>query len=108
MQQENSPTYFFFDYETWGTNPAKDRPSQFAGVRTDMDFNIIGEPLVIYCQLPSDYLPAPEAALITGITPQKAMAQGSQLFRSVFLELAERQFTLGLTRCDACLPCPSS
>ena len=76
MQQENSPTYFFFDYETWGTNPAKDRPSQFAGVRTDMDFNIIGEPLVIYCQLPSDYLPAPEAALITGITPQKAMAQG--------------------------------
>ncbi|NIY93523.1 exodeoxyribonuclease I [Vibrio diazotrophicus] len=76
MQQENSPTYFFFDYETWGTNPAKDRPSQFAGVRTDMDFNIIGEPLVIYCQLPSDYLPAPEATLITGITPQKAMAQG--------------------------------
>ncbi len=76
MQQENPPTYFFFDYETWGTSPAKDRPSQFAGVRTDMDFNIIGEPLVIYCQLPSDYLPAPEAALITGITPQKAMAQG--------------------------------
>ncbi len=76
MQQEHSPTYFFFDYETWGTSPAKDRPSQFAGVRTDMDFNIIGEPLVIYCQLPSDYLPAPEAALITGITPQKAMAQG--------------------------------
>lgn len=76
MQQEHPPTYFFFDYETWGTSPAKDRPSQFAGVRTDMDFNIIGEPLVIYCQLPSDYLPAPEAALITGITPQKAMAQG--------------------------------
>ncbi|WP_165311162.1 exodeoxyribonuclease I [Vibrio ziniensis] len=76
MQQEHLPTYFFFDYETWGTSPAKDRPSQFAGVRTDMDFNIIGEPLVIYCQLPSDYLPAPEAALITGITPQKAMAQG--------------------------------
>ncbi len=76
MQQEHPPTFFFFDYETWGTSPAKDRPSQFAGVRTDMDFNIVGEPLVIYCQLPSDYLPAPEAALITGITPQKAMTQG--------------------------------
>ncbi|WP_412498373.1 exodeoxyribonuclease I [Vibrio furnissii] len=74
--QQQQPTYFFFDYETWGTSPAKDRPSQFAGVRTDMEFNIIGEPLVIYCQLPSDYLPAPEAALITGIIPQKAMAQG--------------------------------
>ncbi|MFV0447169.1 MAG: exodeoxyribonuclease I [Vibrio sp.] len=76
MKTDEQPTFFFFDYETWGTSPAKDRPSQFAGVRTDMDFNIIGEPLVIYCQLPCDYLPAPEAALITGITPQKAMAQG--------------------------------
>ncbi|KHA60646.1 exonuclease I [Vibrio variabilis] len=76
MQQEHQPTFFFFDYETWGTSPAKDRPCQFAGVRTDMDFNIIGEPLVIYCQPPTDYLPAPEAALITGITPQTAVAKG--------------------------------
>ncbi|WCP68357.1 exodeoxyribonuclease I [Vibrio tubiashii] len=76
MQQENQPTFFFFDYETWGTSPAKDRPCQFAGVRTDMDFNIIGEPLVIYCQPPADYLPAPEAALITGITPKTAENQG--------------------------------
>ena len=76
MQQEHQPTFFFFDYETWGTSPAKDRPSQFAGVRTDMDFNIIGDPLVIYCQPPSDYLPSPEAALITGITPQLAASKG--------------------------------
>ncbi len=76
MHQDNQPTFFFFDYETWGVSPAKDRPSQFAGVRTDENFNVIGEPLVIYCRLPSDYLPAPEAALITGITPQKAMQEG--------------------------------
>ncbi|EEX92221.1 exonuclease I [Vibrio orientalis CIP 102891 = ATCC 33934] len=76
MRQEHQPTFFFFDYETWGTSPAKDRPCQFAGVRTDMDFNIIGEPLVIYCQPPADYLPHPEAALITGITPQTAETQG--------------------------------
>lgn len=76
QKKDDQPTFFFFDYETWGTNPATDRPSQFAGVRTDADFNIIGEPLVIYCQLPADYLPAPEAALITGITPQKAQAEG--------------------------------
>ncbi len=76
MQQEHQPTFFFFDYETWGTSPAKDRPCQFAGVRTDQDFNIIGEPLVIYCQPPTDYLPSPEAALITGITPQTAQKKG--------------------------------
>ncbi|UUM29514.1 exodeoxyribonuclease I [Vibrio japonicus] len=76
MLQEHQPTFFFFDYETWGVSPAKDRPCQFAGVRTDMDFNIIGEPLVIYCQPPSDYLPSPEAALITGITPQTAISKG--------------------------------
>ncbi|MBD1566370.1 exodeoxyribonuclease I [Vibrio sp. S12_S33] len=76
MRQEHTPTFFFFDYETWGVSPAKDRPSQFAGVRTDMEFNIIGEPLVIYCQPPADYLPSPEAALITGITPQKTMSHG--------------------------------
>lgn len=41
-----------------------------------MEFNIIGKPLVIYCQLPADYLPAPEAALVTGLTPQKVMSKG--------------------------------
>ncbi|MEI8632854.1 exodeoxyribonuclease I [Vibrio sp. PP-XX7] len=76
MNNNQQSTFFFFDYETWGTRPAKDRPCQFAGVRTDMDFNIIGEPLVLYCQLPQDYLPSPEAALITGITPQLANAKG--------------------------------
>ncbi|MCG9786914.1 exodeoxyribonuclease I [Vibrio mediterranei] len=73
---QHQPTYFFFDYETWGVSPAKDRPCQFAGVRTDENFNIIGEPLVIYCQPPSDYLPSPEAALITGITPQLCQEKG--------------------------------
>ncbi|CAM3626916.1 exodeoxyribonuclease I [Vibrio aquimaris] len=76
MSNKEQPTFFFFDYETWGTSPALDRPCQFAGVRTDMDFNIVGEPLVIYCQPPSDYLPSPEAALITGITPQTTVQHG--------------------------------
>ncbi|MDA9556026.1 exodeoxyribonuclease I [Vibrio sp.] len=73
---EHQPTFFFFDYETWGINPAKDRPCQFAGVRTDADFNVIGEPLVIYCKPTIDSLPSPEAALVTGITPQLALTQG--------------------------------
>ncbi|MFV0575989.1 MAG: exodeoxyribonuclease I [Vibrio sp.] len=91
MQNEHAPTFFFFDYETWGINPAKDRPCQFAGVRTDMDFNIIGEPLVIYCQPPVDYLPAPEAALVTGIKPQKAVKDGlpePEFIRRIHQELS--------------------
>lgn len=69
-------TFYWHDYETWGANPAQDRPSQFAGVRTDLDFNIIGEPLVEYCQPAPDLLPQPEACLITGITPQLAQQKG--------------------------------
>lgn len=69
-------TIYWHDYETWGASPQKDRPSQFAGIRTDEELNIIGEPLVIYCQLANDYLPHPQAALVTGIEPQTCQAQG--------------------------------
>lgn len=92
MNTTEQATFFFFDYETWGTSPATDRPCQFAGVRTDMDFNIIGEPLVIYCQPPADYLPAPEAALITGIVPQTAVNQGlpePEFIAKIHAELAK-------------------
>ena len=71
------PTFLFHDYETFGTRPALDRPAQFAAIRTDMDFNIIGEPEVFYCKPADDYLPQPEAVLITGITPQIATARGT-------------------------------
>ncbi|WP_174865736.1 exodeoxyribonuclease I [Pectobacterium polaris] len=76
MAEKTQPTFFIHDYETFGKHPARDRPAQFAGVRTDMDFNIIGEPLVIYCRPTDDYLPEPEAVMITGITPQVALAKG--------------------------------
>jgi exodeoxyribonuclease-1 len=73
---KNFPTFYWHDYETWGARPAIDRPVQFAGVRTDTDFNIVGDPLVVYCQPPLDYLPEPDACLITGITPQLAAERG--------------------------------
>ncbi len=72
----NQPTILWHDYETWGVNPKYDKPSQFAGIRTDLELNIIGEPEMFYCQPPQDYLPHPEACLVTGITPQKALAEG--------------------------------
>lgn len=69
-------TFYIHDYETFGISPAYDRPAQFAGVRTDSEFNIIEEPLVIFCKPADDYLPNPEAVLITGITPQLALQKG--------------------------------
>jgi len=69
-------TFLFHDYETFGKSPSLDRPAQFAGLRTDADFNPMGEPQVFYCQPADDYLPQPEAVMITGITPQVARTRG--------------------------------
>jgi exodeoxyribonuclease-1 len=69
-------TFYWYDFETFGTQPASDRPSQFAGLRTDDDFKIIDQPLVLYCKPARDVLPQPEACLITGITPQLADEKG--------------------------------
>ena len=69
-------SFYWHDYETFGVDPVHDHPAQFAGVRTDENLNIVEDPLVIYCKPTDDYLPSPEACLITGITPQKAMAEG--------------------------------
>lgn len=72
----SQPGFLFHDYETFGTHPALDRPAQFAAIRTDAELNIIGEPEIFYCKPADDYLPQPEAVLITGITPQEALAKG--------------------------------
>lgn len=69
-------TFYWHDYETFGTDPARDRPVQFAGQRTDAGLNPIGEPLVIYARPADDYLPQPAACLVTGITPQVALERG--------------------------------
>lgn len=69
-------TFYWHDYETFGTDPRRDRPVQFAGLRTDVDFNVIDDPLVIYCKPAADYLPNPDSCLITGITPQLAEQKG--------------------------------
>ncbi|MBV8467606.1 MAG: exodeoxyribonuclease I [Burkholderiales bacterium] len=71
-----APTFLWHDYETFGANPRRDRPAQFAGVRTDLDLNIVGEPVSLYCKPTDDFLPDPESVLITGITPQTADARG--------------------------------
>lgn len=69
-------TFYWYDYESFGLSPMSDRLSQFGGVRTDEDLNIIGDPLMIYCKPADDFFPSPTSCLITGITPQKALAEG--------------------------------
>lgn len=71
------PTFLWYDFETFGTSPKKDLPCQFAAVRTDMDLNVIGKPINIMSAIANDYLPHPEACLITGITPQQTLRDGS-------------------------------
>ena len=72
----NKPSFYWHDYETFGISPSKDRPVQFAGIRTDLDFNIIEEPFEVFCKPADDFLPNPEACLVTGITPQQAIKSG--------------------------------
>jgi exodeoxyribonuclease-1 len=69
-------SFYWHDYETFGADPARDRPAQFAGRRTNAKLEPVGEPLVIYCQPVIDVLPHPEACLLTGITPQLAQQRG--------------------------------
>ncbi|MFZ2387666.1 MAG: exodeoxyribonuclease I [Polaromonas sp.] len=69
-------TFLWHDYETFGLNTRRDRPAQFAGIRTDAELNEIGDPLMIYCQPANDYLPDPASCLITGITPQHCLQHG--------------------------------
>ena len=87
-----STTFYWHDYETFGVDPSKDRPSQFAGLRTDENLNVIGKPLVIYCQPQKDILPAPQACLVTGITPQHALEHG--LPEPQFIEAIHQQLAL--------------
>lgn len=91
MKSQTKNTFYWHDYETWGVNPAIDKPSQFAGVRTDLDLNIIGEPLNILCKPSLDTLPHVDAALVTRITPQHAAKNGIRerdFFAAIHNELA--------------------
>jgi exodeoxyribonuclease-1 len=69
-------SFFWHDYETFGRVPRRDRPVQFAGVRTDAELNEIEPPLMLFCQPAPDTLPDPEACLLTGILPQQALQLG--------------------------------
>lgn len=84
----NRASYFWHDYETFGADPMRNAPVQFAGIRTDLDFNVIDEPVNIFCRPALDFLPHPQACAVTGITPQQALRDG----------LSERDFAREVNR----------
>lgn len=92
-------TLLWYDLETFGTNSKYDRIAQFAAIRTDMDFNAVSKPIVLYSKLTPDYLPNPESCKITHITPQFANRNG--LIEEEFIKrirnemLVEDTITLG-------------
>ncbi len=77
MKPPNS--FLWHDYETFGTNPRWDRPSQFAAIRTDANLNPIpGEQYEWFCKAADDMLPQPDACMITGISPQATYQHGNK------------------------------
>lgn len=69
-------TFFFYDLETSGLNAREDRVMQFAGQRTNMDLEPIGEPVNILVKMSEDALPSPGAIMVTKITPQDTLRDG--------------------------------
>jgi exodeoxyribonuclease-1 len=85
-------TFYWHDYETFGADPSRDRPVQFAGLRTDAELNPLGDPLVVFSRPAGDFLPHPQACLITGITPQEALREGvpeCEFIRLIHQQLAQ-------------------
>ncbi len=91
-------TFFWYDYETFGPNPRRDRPAQFAGIRTNEDLEVIEDPLVLYCRPSPDYLPDPESCLIHGISPVALLEKGMRAsdFASAINEALSAPDTCGV------------
>ncbi len=69
-------SFLWHDYETTGADPRRDRPAEFAAIRTSAELEPIGEPVAFLCRPAVDVLPHPEACLITAITPQRMQREG--------------------------------
>jgi len=85
-------TFYWFDYETFGISPAWDKPAQFAGQRTTIDLEPIGDPIILYCKPPADYLPNPHACRVTQMHPDDIAQRGvnePEFIKQVVAELGK-------------------
>ena len=83
-------TFFFYDLETSGFSPRDDRIMQFAGQRTDLELNPIGDLINILVKLNDDVLPSPSALMVTKISPQKTVQEGYS--EAEFAKLCQESF----------------
>jgi exodeoxyribonuclease-1 len=70
------PSFYFYDLETSGFDAKNARIMQFAGQRTNLALEPIGEPHNVLIKMTPDVLPDPDAILVTGITPQQTLMEG--------------------------------
>jgi len=49
-------SFLWHDYETFGADPRRDRPAQFAAIRTTMELEPVGEPSA----MPEERVGAPD------------------------------------------------
>ncbi len=69
-------TLLWYDLETFGRHPQWDRIAQFAAIRTTDSFEEVDRPVIAYCRLSPDYVPCPDACVLTGITPDLVQERG--------------------------------
>ena len=90
MASRSKETLYFHDYEAGGTEAKWVPPLEFAGIRTDLNLNIIDEPMDIYCRLHGDKIPHPVAIQITKISPLMCYLSGIPepiFFREILREM---------------------
>jgi len=85
-------SFFWYDLETSSLDPRTGRVMQFAGQRTDMNLQPVGEPVNVLVRLGEDVLPDPDAVLVTGITPQATLQDG--VTEAEFLRLFYEQVAM--------------
>ena len=94
-----SDSFLFYDLETFGANPRLSRIAQFAAIRTNEALEQVDEPVEFMVQPADDLLPSPGATMVTGITPQRAAAEGvneAAAFARIVEEMARpKTCTLG-------------
>ena len=69
-------SFFWYDYETWGKSPYRDRIVQFGGIRTNEDLELIGEPIQRLCKPGLDCRIGPGAVNVHNIMPMEAHKKG--------------------------------
>lgn len=69
-------SFYWYDLETTGTETANDRILQFAGQRTDLALNPLGDPDNFLVKPTEDVIPDPGAIAVTGLSMQQLQKEG--------------------------------